>query len=894
MKLEGVVAMPFGYEGSGFLDFPLLDLLHSCPDPIWCIRTADRKWMFLTLGMEELLRMPIPDFLVRFNLGMVIHPDDVGAFNAFLEEAQSDGKASAEVRMIRGDQSEVWVALRAVGHRDESGVCKYLVGIAQDVSELRRYQEELRRSELKWKTVLDNAGEAFLTVDRGGRITYVNKSFETMLGYGRDRIVGESLWTLVPEDQRSIIDYQWSLRNIRWQRRYEIELLRSDGSRIPVRIIATVVRGFSNDTEDYLHFGFIDDLTKVRRIDREQKDQLKFLKTLLDTIPSPVFYKDSRGRYQGFNRAFQELFGLCDGDFQMEPGSLPEEFVARDVSSDMELLKKPGSMSFDFSMGSGEDRRDFVIRKASFFDHCGKVGGFVGVMTEVTSMKRMERVLRESKERAEASSRAKMAFVSHISHEIRTPMNAVVGLSEVLLEECRDQGMRKDLELIHQASSSLMDILGDILDLAAVEAGKLKLETVPFSIEEVCSPIFSLMWAEAEKKGLDFVHRIDPSAQGLFLGDPVRVRQLLWNLLSNAVKFTDRGSVSTQITWKDGGVLFVVSDTGVGIDEAHLDRIFGYFERGEDLLTRRLPGTGLGLALCKSLVSLMGGTIGVKSRKGEGSEFSFWLPLERAEGVPLPRKEEDAPELPKGLKVLLAEDNRANQRLMTTVLRRMNLEVTTASDGEEALKLFEQEGPFDMVLMDVQMPVMDGLEVTRRIRSSEKGTGRRTLVVGLTAFSSPEDRKACVEAGMDRFLAKPVSPARLRRELGRIWAFTSEEKSLIDPEVLLEMADGSRDLAKGFASDVLEMLPGYVSSLEGALESGSSRQETEEAVEKSLHRLKGTAGYLGAASLESELSNMLRRWRCSEKEEVLAALPGLIDKIRKLEEDLKRYLGSEA
>lgn len=884
--------MPFGYEGSGFLDFPLLDLLHSCPDPIWCIRTSDRKWMFLTLGMEELLRMPIPDFLVRFSLGMVIHPDDVGSFNSFLEEAQSDGSASVEIRMIRGDQSEVWVALRAVGHCDDSGVCKYLVGIARDVSELRRYQQELRKSELKWKTVLDNAGEAFLTVDRSGRITYVNKSFETILGYDRNKVVGESLWALVPEDQRSIIDYQWSLRNIRWQRRYEIELLRSDGSRIPVRIIATVVKGFSSDPEDYLHFGFIDDLTQEKRIYREQKDQLKFLKTLLDTIPNPVFYKDAKGRYQGFNRAFQELFGLGDGDFQMEPEVLPEEFVARDVSSDMELLKNPGTMSFDFSMGSGDDRRDFVIRKASFFDHCGRVGGFVGVMTEITSMKRMERVLREAKERAEASSMAKMAFVSHISHEIRTPMNAVVGLSEVLLEECRDPDMRRDLELIHQASSSLMDILGDILDIAAVEAGKLKLEMVPFSIEEVCSPIFSLMGAEAERKGLDFVQRIDRSARGFFLGDPLRVRQLLWNLLSNAVKFTERGTVSTRITWKDGGVLFVVSDTGVGIDEEHLDRIFGYFERGEDLLTRRLPGTGLGLALCKSLVSLMGGTIEVRSSKGEGSEFSFWLPLERASEAALPKKDQEpeVPELPKGLKVLLAEDNWANQRLMTTVLRRMGLDVLCASDGKEALGIFEQEGPFDMVLMDVQMPVMDGLEVTRRIRGMEKGSGRRTLIVGLTAFSSPEDRKACVEAGMDRFLAKPVSPARLRKELGRIWAFTSKEKSLIDPEVILEMADGSRDLAKGFASDVLKMLPAYVRSLEDAVEHRSLDGNGGDMVEKSLHRLKGTAGYLGASSLEKDLSEMLLRWRGQDREQVIESLPDLVDKLKGLEEELRRYL----
>jgi PAS domain S-box-containing protein len=848
------------------------------------MRLPERKWVFLTLSMEDLLGMSIPEFMVRFNLNLVIHPEDQHLFDELLRLAQEEGSGSVDLRFCGMDDSCKWVNLRAVGHRDESGVCKYVVGVARDISEVRRYQEELKLSEMRWKAVLDNAGEAFLTVDQSGNVTYVNKSFESMLGYRRDQIEGRSLWTLVPDDQRQVLDYQWSMRHVKWQRRYEIDLLRSDGSRMPARVIATVVKDLGED--QYLHFGFIDDLTQIRRIDREQKDRLRFLRTLLDTIPSPVFYKDSRGRYQGFNRAFQEVFQAIGPMGEFDMSYLPDDFVARDVNSDLDLLRNPGAMCFHFKFGEGDVSRHFVVHKATFFDHVGRVGGFVGVMTEITEQKRMEAELREAKERAEASSRAKMAFVSHISHEIRTPMNAVVGLSEMLLDSCEDPEIREDLELIHQASMSLTEILGDILDLAAVEAGKLRLEESSFSMEDLCAPVFSLMGAEAKRKGLEFRGKVEDGASGHFVGDQVRIRQLLWNLLSNAIKFTPSGSVSARISASEGGVLFEVSDTGVGIEEEQLDRIFDYFERGEELLTRRIPGTGLGLALCKKLVSLMGGAIRVRSRGGEGSCFSIWLPLRRDHGLASPDRGDDAPELPRGLRVLLAEDNRANQRLMMSLLERMGLSVRCASDGAEALRALEEE-TFDMVFMDVQMPAMDGLEVTRRFREMERGTGRRTLIIGLTAFSSPDDRRACVEAGMDRFLAKPVSPSRLRREMGRIWSFTSNERNLVNLDVLMEMADGSRELAVGFATDVLEMLPGHIQCLSQA----AAGESDPAAVEKSLHRLKGSAGYLGAASLEADLAGLLERWRGGDRQQVIQDLPALLEKLRTLQEELKGYVG---
>ena len=886
------------------LDFPLMDLLHSCPDPIWCIRLPDFKLVFLTLGAERLLGIPLGELPLRASVGELLVPEDLPLWKRFLQEAQERGEARAELRVRRGDGGEVWLDLRGVLTRDERGQPRYLTGIAVDVSDRRRAEDALRRSEARWRAVLNSTGDAFLMADQGGAITDCNEAFLRLGGYRKEEVLGLSLRRVVPEDQLGILDYQWHLGALQGQCDYEVDLLCRDGTRLPVWVQADRVL---QEGEPPLLFAFLRDLSASRKVQEEQRHQVAFLRTLLDTIPSPVFYKDAQGRYLGCNRAFLDLVGrdLKEVEGRTAQEFLPASLLPQVVRSDMELLRHPGTLSFETPWQEGKGgERHFVVQKASFGDEREGVLGFVGVMVEITERKRMEEDLREARDRAESSSEAKMAFLSHMSHEIRTPMNAIVGLSELLLEECPHDPQREQLRLIREASGSLMELLGDILDLSKIEAGRLELDHEPFDLEETCRSVCSLLGMEAKRKGLAFSWDVAPSAQGFFLGDSFRLRQVLWNLVGNAVKFTERGRVHVTALGEQGEggarkVHFRVQDTGIGILPVNLERIFEYFSQGETLLHRRFPGTGLGLSISRHLVRAMGGEILVASEPGAGSVFSFSLVLSPApEGVRSGRPgDEGSAPLPEGVRVLLAEDNPANRKLMAALLGRLHWQIREAATGEEALRLFVRT-PFDLVLLDIQMPELDGLEVARRIRALEKArSAGRVLLVALTAFATKEDRRRCLEVGMDEYLPKPVTPVELRRTLGGLLSrrASSEEEpeprgegrgaSVTDLEVLRAMTEGDEELMREFVEEFLQSLPEQRAVLDRAY-----RDQDEGETAYVLHRLKGGASYLGGREMESLSADLMTLYRAGRGEEARPRIPELLGLLARAEEELREEM----
>ncbi len=375
---------------------------------------------------------------------------------------------------------------------------------------------------------------------------------------------------------------------------------------------------------------------------------------------------------------------------------------------------------------------------------------------------RLSRHLRTARRRAEAASRSKSEFLANMSHEIRTPLNGIVAMADTLSRARLEPREHEMAEVIRTSGITLERLLSDILDTARIESGQVTIEPTPFHLGEAVRGIAALWQPPADKKGVALTIDIDPALDGMVQGDPVRIRQVLTNLVSNALKFTAAGSVRLTAARTDGGLVrFTVVDTGVGFDDGQKDRIFGRFQQADGSITRRFGGTGLGLAISRDLAELMGGTLDCHSSPGHGATFHFDVPLPRAEVM---TSDADAAEIGvvgMAMRILLADDHPANRKVIEIMLSETEAELVMVENGQEALDAFAA-GAFDLVLMDMQMPVMDGLTATAAIRAleTERG-GRRTPLLMLTANALADHVTAGHEAGADGHLAKPITMTSL-------------------------------------------------------------------------------------------------------------------------------------
>jgi len=407
--------------------------------------------------------------------------------------------------------------------------------------------------------------------------------------------------------------------------------------------------------------------------------------------------------------------------------------------------------------------------------------------SELNERRAMQTELVIAKEAAEAANLAKSEFLANMSHEIRTPMNPILGMTEVLLEMESTVRQRELLEIIRSASQSLLDIINDILDFSKIEAGKVRLENIEFDLKMLLDEVTDLIALKAREKGLTLRTDIDPALTPNIYGDPVRLRQVLLNLAGNAIKFTEKGNIIIRayLSKEQGGncIRLEIQDTGIGLSVEAQSLLFQPFTQGDGSTTRKYGGTGLGLSISKQLVELMGGRIGVKSREGQGSLFYVTLPVKMSDInqdiVDVEKNTDD--DVDKSLAeiavtstvesgsrlpiVLLVEDNRANQILAKLLLQKLGYIVRTAVNGIEALKEY-QEQP-DIILMDCQMPEMDGFEATIEIRNMEKKTGYHIPIIAMTANAMQGDREKCLEVGMDDYLSKPINPKQLQQMVER-------------------------------------------------------------------------------------------------------------------------------
>ena len=390
----------------------------------------------------------------------------------------------------------------------------------------------------------------------------------------------------------------------------------------------------------------------------------------------------------------------------------------------------------------------------------------IGALQNITDRKVAEMTLLQAKEASEASNHAKSAFLTTMSHEIRTPLNGILGMGQVLLREALPEQQRGRVKIMLQSGEILLNLLNDLLDISKIEAGKLALEDGYVDLAEIARSTLANLTVLAAEKDVVVVLEIAPEAEGIFKGDPTRVRQIVNNLASNALKFTAEGRVVLRVSNPDGDLRFAIQDTGIGIPTEKFDALFERFTQADTSTTRKFGGCGLGLAICRDLARLMGGEVTVESKEGVGSTFTARLPLARlVDHQPVsseaPVASEAEFEDPDALRILVAEDNAVNRIVLTTILNQVGIKPVIVNDGQEAVDAWRRED-WDLILMDIQMPVMDGLTATRIIRQGEVERGSaQTAILALTANVMADQRGSYIEAGMNGVVAKPIDAAEL-------------------------------------------------------------------------------------------------------------------------------------
>ncbi|MFZ5496054.1 MAG: PAS domain S-box protein [Verrucomicrobiota bacterium] len=647
---------------------------------------------------------------------------------------------------------------------------EYTIGIDRDVTAQQEAERKLAQSEAFLHSLLAHLPMCIYRRDREGRLIYANERYCERRQQSLAELLGKDdlALNLSPEAQAYAAENLRVMETRQPLEKVEEQIL-PDGRQTWIHIIKTPVieNGQVVGTQ-----GMYWDVTDIKRTEAALSRERALLRGLMEGIPDNIYCKDRESRFLVVSRALLRKFGLkdesevlgkTDFDFFTEEHARPafedEQRIMATGQPMLDVIEKETWPDGHVTWG--------LTTKIALRNESGEIIGTCGVTKDITHLKETEEQLAKAKEAAEAASRAKSEFLANMSHEIRTPMNGVIGMTGLLLDTELNSQQREFAETIRNSADTLLTVINDILDFSKIEAGKLHFEELEFDLIETVEGTLDMLAERAQRKGIELVSAIPPDVPALLSGDPGRLRQVLVNLIGNALKFTERGEVVVRV-FKDSEdethatLRFHVVDTGIGIAPEVQQRLFQAFTQADSSTTRKYGGTGLGLAISRQIVHLMGGQIGVESEPGKGSNFWFTAKLRKLAGLPRATRENYARDL-FDLRVLVVDDNATNRQILRHQIVAWKMQKGSAASGFEALKILRAaaaEGkPYDVALLDMQMPEMDGLTLARAIKADPAIAATRLIILtSLGHVLSPAELK---HHGIDAYLIKPVKQSRL-------------------------------------------------------------------------------------------------------------------------------------
>jgi len=775
--------------------------------------------------------------------------------------------------------------------------------------QLEAQNETLKKQKIEFETFYNDSKDAIGILDMQSNFLVVNPAYCEITGFSEEELLQTSCLRMThQEDLETSKKAFKEVIEVGYIKNFEKRCFIKNQKIIFVNMSMSLIKN-----PDRVLIS-VHDITQQKLMDRTLKEKTQelqklnhilnertaLLNTMFKSIPLPIFYKDTERVYIGTNEAFDEIYGFEKGYligktvFDIAPQEMAKEYDKKDLF----LLNNPNEKQIynyvikNFSTGK---IHEVVFHKQCYSDDNGNILGIIGAIIDVTKINKIQKELLKAKEIAEDSTKLKSEFLANMSHEIRTPMNGIIGMSHLIIRTNLSTKQKSYMIQIENSAKNLLLIINDILDFSKIEAGKLSIEKVDFDIDMLLESIKSTLLFQAQEKGLKLSIECQCKENNIFYGDPLRISQVLINLIGNSIKFTQKGFVKIIVQKQEKDlVLFTISDSGIGIEDEKQRNLFAPFSQADGSITREYGGTGLGLSISKQLVGLMDGKIWFKSKIGEGSQFFVALPLPKGESKNIEKKYIDFNSIGElsGSNILLVEDNMTNQKIIRGLLEESGINIDVANNGQEAIDLVENfKEKYDLIFMDIQMPVMDGFEATKHI----KVINADIPIIALSANAMKEDADKTKEAGMQEHLNKPIEVDKLYNVLLKYIIKNKEQKSSF--KIIIEDTEEFPCFQNIDSKKGLHHMMGnkklYFKILKDFYENYRDLNFDEldkESLKRTLHSLKGLSANIGAIELHNTIKEIENRDNKSLESDFYQALHSVLNELEFLQKNYEPHI----